>query len=102
MFKGKVLRTFVDRITKKRYRAGSTYETDSEDRMKEIAAAGEARGRVYVEFEGPVPEGNGSVSIEKMTVPELQAFAKSAGIELTKTRKADIITEIEAALDDGS
>lgn len=34
------------------------------------------------------------VDLEKMKVPELLEFAKEQGIELTKTKKAEIIEEI--------
>lgn len=99
MFKGKVVRSFKDRVTGKRYPAGSTYITDSEERMNEIIAAGETRGRVYVEFEqSELPPGvEGRESFEEMTVVELRSYAESIGLELTATKKADIIAEIEAA-----
>lgn len=53
MHKGKVVREFVDRETKRMYRPGDTYVTNSAKRRDEIIATGEARGVVYVEFEMP-------------------------------------------------
>lgn len=94
MFKGKVLRGFVDKVTKAHYPVGSTYITDSEDRMAEIVATGEAKGVVYVDFEAPDVETPKTLSA--MTVPELRAFAESIGVELKAAKKADIIAELEA------
>lgn len=53
MYKGKVIREFVDRETKRIYRPGDTYVTNSAKRRDQIIATGEARGVVYVEFEMP-------------------------------------------------
>lgn len=53
MYKGKVIREFVDRETKRIYRPGDTYVTNSAKRRDQIIATGEARGVVYVKFEEP-------------------------------------------------
>lgn len=94
-FVGTVRRAFVDRHTKQRYAVGSTYETDSEQRVEEIRAAGESRGFVYVDFEDAVPADDG-MDLAKMTVAQLREFAESVGVELTATKKADIVAELEA------
>lgn len=96
MFQGKVKRSFVDRITKARYPVGSTYQADSEQRMREIVEAGKKRGVVYVDWD--LPEGvDGRDSLEEMTVAELRSYAEGIGLELKATKKADIIAEIKAA-----
>lgn len=46
---------------------------------------------------GPTAAPDG-IELENLTVPQLKEFAAEHGIELSASRKADIIAEIEAAL----
>jgi len=72
---------------------------DVED--KAIAEAAVATGYFeLVEAEGD--DDNGSADISKMTVPQLEQYAKDNNIDLGgATKKADIIKAIEAAQSEG-
>jgi len=48
--------------------------------------------------ENEVAETNEETNIDEMTVKQLKAFAEEKGIELTKTRRDEIIAEIKEAL----
>lgn len=63
------------------------------------------RYATYVD--GPPADIGGDNDLAKLTVPELKALATDRGVELTATRKDDIVKELEAAMaalvdDDGT
>jgi len=99
MFRGTVLRSFVDRRTNRYHPHGSTYQSASLQRMEELSARG------YIQFEPPRPEPaedpGAELALEQMTVAQLKVLAAERGITLTwadQRTKAALVAAVQRHL----
>src|SRR5690606_32576830 len=96
MFRGTVLRSFVDRRTNRYHPHGSTYQSASLQRMEELSARG------YIQFEPPRPEpaatSDAVPALQEMTMAQLKVYAAERGVALTwadQRNKAALIAAIQ-------
>lgn len=80
----KVLKTFVDKLTKRLYSAGDTYEGDRTEYLQELGFV----------------EGAAEKGLEDMTKAELEKYAKEHEVEgvTTTMTKAEMIEAIKAVI----
>lgn len=65
------------------------------------AREGSRMAKLMAKDEGYKPYSEPAVTdVEKMSLPQLKAYASEQGIELTATKKADILAEIQTAESD--
>ena len=96
----KVIRFFVDlQDNNHPYKPGDTFPREGKEvtaeRLAELAGDKNKQGQPLIVKEAEAAEGK---SIDKMTVPELQAYAAEKGIDIAGAdKKADILAKIKEA-----
>lgn len=69
-------------------KSGRVFTAHEDSRLAKLMAKDEG----YAPYSAPEV-----TDVEKMTLPQLKAYADEQGIELTATKKADVLAEIQAA-----